>query len=451
MLYIIPFVILLVVMLILKKRENANKNQNNEKNKKITSKKVNKKTISRNVRPSTSVQDAVSSPSFTPTQKELNPELKSDIEHLIQTQNYPSAEAKINQALNQDNTQHELYLYLIDIHLAQKDEFATKQLINYLHSLNLKEIADLADQKYQQANLQTSTPSHSSQSYSSPRAEPTSNSNSNSNSNQFQSNAAFDALIDSDLEAKPVNFSAEKNQSHHLKSSFESIEYTVDQKESEKSEHLQSLDFVAPTALSTHEVNVQVSDNTQIEAPISNTNETIIEPLEFSFDSPATQTEVHPSAPVSDFEFAEKTEEAHDLKAEEAKFNLEFNLPHPTSANPTPAEPASSITAPSTPTAEFNFDFDLPQTQTNQFNFEHSVENKIAPQVEAITVSTDPLAQSFPEILQVNEIQLNLDLAERYIALGAYDSAKQLLAQNEQDYTIGQRERSQKLLNKIAS
>lgn len=445
MLYIIPFVILLVVMLILKKRENANKNQNNEKNKKITSKKVNKKTISRNVRPSTSVQDAVSSPSFTPTQKELNPELKSDIEHLIQTQNYPSAEAKINQALNQDNTQHELYLYLIDIHLAQKDEFATKQLINYLHSLNLKEIADLADQKYQQANLQTSTPSHSSQSYSSPRAEP------NLTSNQFQSNAAFDALIDSDLEAKPVNSSTEQNQSHHLKSSFESIEYTVDQKESEKSEHLQSLDFVAPTALSTHEVNVQVSDNTQIEAPVSKTNETIIEPLEFSFDSPATQSEVHPSAPVSDFEFAEKTEEAHDLKAEEAKFNLEFDLPTPTPANSTPAEPAPSITEPSTPTAEFNFNFDLPQTQTNPFNFEHPVENKIAPQVEAITVSADPLAQSFPEILQVNEIQLNLDLAERYIALGAYDSAKQLLAQNEQDYTIEQREHSQKLLNKIAS
>lgn len=58
--------------------------------------------------------------------------------------------------------------------------------------------------------------------------------------------------------------------------------------------------------------------------------------------------------------------------------------------------------------------------------------------------------ESFPELLSINDAQLNLDLAEKYIELGAYDSARQLL-NGTQDYTSAQREQSENLLSRIAS
>ena len=61
------------------------------------------------------------------------------------------------------------------------------------------------------------------------------------------------------------------------------------------------------------------------------------------------------------------------------------------------------------------------------------------------------MAQSFPELLKVNEIQLNLDLASRYIELGAYDAAKKLLSADENTFSAEQRDRSQQLLKQIAS
>ena len=65
--------------------------------------------------------------------------------------------------------------------------------------------------------------------------------------------------------------------------------------------------------------------------------------------------------------------------------------------------------------------------------------------------SIDPLVQSFPALSEVSEIQLNLELAEQYIYLGAYESARLLLSQNEEEYSPEQRLTSQNLLNRIAS
>ena len=54
----------------------------------------------------------------------LSAETRKKIEGLIQERNFFAAEAQINQALNRDNSQHELYLLLLDIHILQKDDFA---------------------------------------------------------------------------------------------------------------------------------------------------------------------------------------------------------------------------------------------------------------------------------------------------------------------------------------
>jgi FimV-like protein len=59
--------------------------------------------------------------------------------------------------------------------------------------------------------------------------------------------------------------------------------------------------------------------------------------------------------------------------------------------------------------------------------------------------------QSFPELCEVNEITLNLDLAQQYIQLGAYEAARRLLAEKSNKFSTEQQQQAQQLLNQIAS
>lgn len=150
--YVIPFVILLVVAIILKKREDNNKNAAPEKNKKAAAKRTSKQPAQRKQRGTSlpvqqQVINTLQSGNDNHVVVPVSNELKAHIENLIQLGNYTIAEAKINQALNQDNQQHELYSYLIELHTLQHDEFALKQLANYLRSINLYYLADEADEK----------------------------------------------------------------------------------------------------------------------------------------------------------------------------------------------------------------------------------------------------------------------------------------------------------------
>jgi FimV-like protein len=63
----------------------------------------------------------------------------------------------------------------------------------------------------------------------------------------------------------------------------------------------------------------------------------------------------------------------------------------------------------------------------------------------------DPLVQSFPELTETDEVVLNLELAEQYIQLGAYDAAREILTEKEADYSPQQRTHVDQLLNRIAS
>ena len=111
----------------------------------------------------------------------------------------------------------------------------------------------------------------------------------------------------------------------------------------------------------------------------------------------------------------------------------------------TPTEPETQPT--------FSFDLDpKPETveqvhSTATLGLETPSEAETSLAIDA----NDPLLHSFPELAQVNEIQLNLDLAQQYLNLGAYASVRELLSQNEAAYTAEQRQQSQNLLNQIAS
>ena len=144
------------------------------------------------------------------------------IENLIKAENYFAAEAKINQALNQDNSQHELYLYLLEIHVAQKDDFAIKQLINYLRSLGLHDIADQAEAKQLRAQANALTVSEAV--IPAPMSTPV-------QTQSLKSDAAFDELI-----STPVR------DSNTVKASFDSLQPDFNTTQAEKKD-LEPLEY----------------------------------------------------------------------------------------------------------------------------------------------------------------------------------------------------------------
>ena len=167
------------------------------------------------------------------------------------------------------------------------------------------------------------------------------------------------------------------------------------------------------------------------------------------FDAPVAPA-TEESAPVTAPELEFKLEAPATPAVEEVvPQDLDFKLDVPAS------EPAAL------PTLDLNFDLPVADTihsPTTETAAPLQLDSApvAAPQVqetasETALTSTDPLAQSFPQVLTVNDAELNLELAERYIDLGAYDSARRLLAQNQDQYSASQRELSAQLLNRMAS
>ena len=135
LIYVIPFILLLVIAVVLKKRETSKQAEQTStaKAKKVSAtKKTPQKTQI--------VLDPVVEKKKTTA---LADDVRNKIGTLISAHNFFAAEAQINQALNKDNSQHELYL-LLDIHILQKDEFAINQLINHLRSLELDDFLEQA-------------------------------------------------------------------------------------------------------------------------------------------------------------------------------------------------------------------------------------------------------------------------------------------------------------------
>ena len=457
MLYVIPFVVLLLVLLVLKKRESANKEEA-EKSKKTSSKKTTKKNTARTARSSHArpthsrvIEDeAVVQKQTTP----LSAEFKQNIERLIQEKNYFSAEAKINQSLNQDNSQHELYLYLLDVHQAHKDDLAIDQLLNHIRSLGLDDIAEQAKAKQKAYEEQIKSSSavdgiDFNLTTSQPAATAT---------QSTPNTAAFDALVSPN--ATPTD-------------SFDLLQSEL---KTEKTTEAQAIELLEPTLAepTVAEPVVEIKPlefnfNTAEEAPtvvdpIPTKQEVKqeaaeIQPLEFSFDlapkveetpaeleKPTLVIDPTDSSPEFQLDLPEPIIADEKDATTEIQADLDFKLD-------TPDQSAQAL-----PDLSFNFEpSTTPTESTNEvlstapllFDTPSIVEPTSEP-TTPVQESSDPLAQSFPEVLSVNEAQLNLELAEKYIELGAYDSARQLLAE-AQEYTSEQRELSQNLLNRIAS
>ena len=411
---IVLLVVVLVVAVVLKKRGDNQGNTASKKGASKTAKTAATKKVSRTTLAREEQEAAPQSTSPIPDS------LRQKLEQQIQSGNYQTAEAQINQALKQDDTQHELYLYLLDIHLAQKDDFAYNQLLNQIKSLKLFDIVQAAETKKKEHVVDDQSfgtidfsPSHFQQPHT-PAASPVQN-----------NTADFDALVQT-----PAKQSFDDLQS----------EYTTpaeQEKPAEPVPEVQPLDF-----------NFSFEQKESVEpSPVTETVETKEQqPLEFSFNletgttSPAIEeSKIVESKPELNFDLSslEVSSNQAETKSEDIPApSLDFNF-----------EPSENKleTPPAAEKIEFTFDVTETVTQTEPKTA------FIEPVPQAPATANDPLAQSFPDLQQLDEAQLNLELAEQYIELGVYESARELLKNSQALLNAEQQQRSEKLLNKIAS
>ena len=435
LIYVIPFILLLVIAVVLKKRETGKQAEQTStaKAKKVSAtKKTPQKTQI--------VSDPVVEKKKTTA---LADDVRNKIGTLISAHNFFAAEAQINQALNKDNSQHELYLLLLDIHILQKDEFAINQLINHLRSLELDDFLEQALAKKAAHDHKVASSRDTIDFKMESSAQP---------AVEQKNTADFDALMSNNSAAPSVTAND---------GSFDQLHQETRPAQTDHVEEIKPLDF------NTFSLDQAPIETAKTEAPISTVEEIKpldfsslsldptpsitakpeptaiveeIQPLDFSFslDTPAVEQSAQPAEltiaveekPEFDFDFSHtETVAAVEAKtvAEETQPSLDFNL-EPV----TPNEPLSVETAP---------------VKASGVSFDISNISSSASQAD----QNDPLVLSFPELIDVNEISLNLELAAQYIQLGAFESAHELLIEHEAEYTTEQRQQADQLRNQIAS
>ncbi len=429
MLYVIPFIILLVVAVVLKKRENGQKQETTSS--KSISKKAGKKASTKTSKSSREKSKASVVEEVAPALPQSSPvpeAVRQNILQLIQEKQFSAAEAQVNQALKKDNTQHELYLLLLEVHIAQKDEFAIQQLISHIRSLALNEIAIKAEarqKEYESSRQPDAIDFPQAQTYEEPK-------------NTLDTTAQFDQLTTSSSEA-----------------SFDDLQKDYTPVKQEPAVEVEPLEFnfsfekTAATENTSQPIEPEVSNSPQ-EPEVSSSKETNeLADLEFSFDlAPQHETE-------------EKTQAVEVKADQESSVNaLDFNLDlNPSSSETKSVEQATSLDeftlveqAPleATSIAPLEFSLDEPTLVTAP---ELETQNPIDVVNEAVTQAQieDPLLEAFPELKQVNESELDLKLAEQYIKFGANQAARNLLQADEQKFNTEQQQHAKNLLNRIAS
>ena len=433
LIYVIPFILLLVVAIVLKKRE-ASKEAEPKTQKAVAAKNKAKKTSSSKKSPQQTqvVEDVVAKKATTP----LATDLRNKIEGQIRDRNFFSAEAQINQALNKDNSQHELYLLLLDIHLLQKDEFAISQLLNHLRSLELDDILAQAEAKksdYDQLHQN---------SRDTIEFKPTEIAPSAPKPVEATNTADFDALMSSNNPAPaPVQASVVEPVQDIKPLDFDTSAFTTTTTaQPEPSIEVQSLEFdisslntpTAEPAKPAEELKPLDFGSLSLESTPIQPAETAaadIQPLDFSFNldtAPTTTPEAEISLPAADerpeFKFDFSSESTAEAAKDIPAFSFDTVSPSEAIVEETPAVV--------TPNLSFSLESTAPANTADQ---------------------SDPLVQSFPQLSEVNEIHLNLELAEQYIQLGAFEAAREILVEQEPNYSTEQRQQVEQLLSRIAS
>ncbi|WP_335975009.1 hypothetical protein [Acinetobacter calcoaceticus] len=417
MLYVIPFIILLVVAVILKKRENSQKQEATSPktlNKK-TNKKANSKS-SKNSREKSKAHEVEETLLSIPQSSPVPEAVRQKIQQLIQEKQYSAAEAQVNQALKKDNTQHELYLLLLEVHIAQKDEFAITQLISHIRSLALNKIvaqAETRQKEYESSRQPDAIDFPQAQTYEQPKNTP-------------DTTAQFDQLTTSSSEA-----------------SFDDLQKDYAPVKQEPVVEVEPLEFNFSFEQKTTEVDFAKPEDKISTETDSETND--LNTLEFSFDLESIPNKAEKSFETTSELSVETikidTTATPDIDLDFSDFSIDKDTASQSNISQETVLEENIQTQPlSIETLEFSLNpIESEDNQPNLNESELSLENN------------DPLVQAFPELKQLDENELDLQLAEQYIKLGAYPAAHALLASNEQKFNTEQQQRAKNLLNRIAS
>lgn len=417
MLYVIPFIILLVVAVIFKKRENSQKQEATSP--KTVNKKTNKKAnskSSKNSREKSKVNVVEETLPPIPQSSPLPEAVRQKIKQLIQEKQYSAAEAQVNQALKKDNTQHELYLLLLEVHIAQKDEFAITQLISHIRSLALHEIvtqAETRQKEYESSRQPDAIDFPQAQTHEEPKNTP-------------DTTAQFDQLTTSSSEA-----------------SFDDLQKDYTPVKQEPAVEVEPLEFNFSFEQKTTEVDSAKPEDKISTETASETND--LNTLEFSFDLESIPNKAEKSLETTSELTVETikidTTATPDIDLDFSSFSIDKESDSQSNNSQEIVLEENIQTQPlSVETLEFCLNpIESDDNQPNLNESELSLENN------------DPLVQAFPELKQLDENELDLQLAEQYIKLGAYPAAHALLASNEQKFNTEQQQRAKNLLNRIAS
>lgn len=437
LIYVIPFVLLLVVAIVLKKRE-AGKEADKAPKKTAAARTKSKATTSKQKAALKNESHVAEAPTANQKQvTQLSTELKKQIQDLIRDRNYFAAEAQINQALNKDSSQHELYLLLLDIHLQQKDEFAIGQLFNHLRSLELEDTLAQAEQKKAAYEAEHTSAVETTALQSETSASSTQSTTQTQTTHSFD----FDALIQ-DTTSKNANEQATSDTTAAADQPLEFKSFSLAPETNEPSPATTEEPSAQPLQFSLDDTPLKSAD-APAEVPQNEDKplEKELKDLEFSFNlDPAPKVESSPE-PVA--------APAEDTVEEKPEFKFSFDL-----EQSPPAETTTQIEE-EAPTALPALSFDLDPSDRAATpsipvdNAEPATFVTAVAQEEANL--EDPLVQSFPELGQISETTLDLDLAEQYIQFGSYDAARQLLAANSHKFSTEQQHRAEQLRNQIAS
>lgn len=417
MLYVIPFIILLVVAVIFKKRENSQKQEATSP--KTVNKKTNKKAnskSSKNSREKSKVNVVEETLPPIPQSSPLPEAVRQKIKQLIQEKQYSAAEAQVNQALKKDNTQHELYLLLLEVHIAQKDEFAITQLISHIRSLALHEIvtqAETRQKEYESSRQPDAIDFPQAQTHEEPKNTP-------------DTTAQFDQLTTSSSEA-----------------SFDDLQKDYTPVKQEPAVEVEPLEFNFSFEQKTTEVDSAKPEDKISTETASETND--LNTLEFSFDLESipnkAEKSLEPSSELTVETIKVDTTSTPDIDLDFSNFSIDKESDSQSNNSQEIVLEENIQTQPlSVETLEFSLN--PIESEDNQPNLN---ESELSPE------NNDPLVQAFPELKQLDENELDLKLAEQYISLGAYPAAHALLANNEQKFNTEQQQRAKNLLNRIAS
>lgn len=417
MLYVIPFIILLVVAVIFKKRENSQKQEATSP--KTVNKKTNKKAnskSSKNSREKSKVNVVEETLPPIPQSSPLPEAVRQKIKQLIQEKQYSAAEAQVNQALKKDNTQHELYLLLLEVHIAQKDEFAITQLISHIRSLALHEIvtqAETRQKEYESSRQPDAIDFPQAQTYEEPKNTP-------------DTTAQFDQLTTSSSEA-----------------SFDDLQKDYTPVKQEPAVEVEPLEFNFSFEQKTTEVDSAKPEDKISTETASETND--LNTLEFSFDLESipnkAEKSLEPNSELTVETIKVDTTSTPDIDLDFSNFSIDKESDSQSNNSQEIVLEENIQTQPlSVETLEFSLN--PIESEDNQPNLN---ESELSPE------NNDPLVQAFPELKQLDENELDLKLAEQYISLGAYPAAHTLLANNEQKFNTEQQQRAKNLLNRIAS